>query len=63
DVPDCNKADFNGDGKVSGADLSFILSYWGPCGTVCATDLNQDGFTDSADLGLFLGFWGPCVVP
>jgi hypothetical protein len=63
DVPECNKADFNGDGKVSGADLSFILSYWGPCGTVCATDLNQDGFTDSADLGLFLGFWGPCVVP
>ena len=63
DVPDCNKADFNGDGEVSGADLSFILSYWGPCGTVCATDLNDDGTTNSADLGLFLGFWGPCIVP
>jgi hypothetical protein len=24
-------ADINGDGEVNGADMAFILSWWGPC--------------------------------
>ena len=29
----CLVADINGDGQVNGADLSYILGYWGVCGT------------------------------
>ncbi|MFZ9916226.1 MAG: hypothetical protein ACO3IB_12965, partial [Phycisphaerales bacterium] len=36
-------ADLNGDGLVNGADLSILLSAWGPCPGSCPADLNDDG--------------------
>ena len=46
--------DFNGDGAVSGSDLSELLARWGLPGP---TDLNGDGTTDGADLTQFLAAW------
>ena len=56
DVP-C-PGDFNGDGKVNGADLGLMLVDFGNKGSVA--DLNGDGRVDGADLGLLLSFWGDC---
>jgi predicted outer membrane repeat protein len=53
--------DLNGDGEVSGADLSIVLGLWGPCnGSVCLSDLNGDGNVNGADLSIILGYWGAC---
>ena len=52
-------ADFNGDGRVDGADLPIVLSSWGVC-PECAADINGDGKVDSADLGLLVAAWGNC---
>ena len=47
------QGDFNGDGKVNGADLGLALAGWGtPSG-----DVNGDGTTSGADLGLILAAW------
>ena len=60
-IPDCSMLcveDINGDGEVDGADLAYVLGYWGtddPLG-----DVNLDGIVDSADIGLVLAAWGPC---
>lgn len=51
--------DFNGDGVINGADLSYILGSWGEC-EGCNTDLNGDGIVNGADLAIILGLWGDC---
>ncbi|MFZ9882267.1 MAG: hypothetical protein ACO3QC_12795, partial [Phycisphaerales bacterium] len=51
-------ADINGDGVVSGADLSILLTRWGLSGT---GDLDGNGVVDSADLAMLLSSWGNCV--
>lgn len=56
DVP-C-RGDFNGDGKVDGADLGLLLVGWGTEDPL--VDLSEDGRVDGADLGLLLSFWGDC---
>ena len=48
--------DFDGDGKVDGADLATLLGSWGTDGA----DLTGDGNTDGADLAVLLGAWGDC---
>jgi formylglycine-generating enzyme required for sulfatase activity len=56
-------ADLNGDGQVSGTDLSVILAGWGPCGSGadCNGDINGDGSVNGPDLTALLAGWGPCV--
>jgi hypothetical protein len=48
--------DFNGDGKVNGADLGLLLAVWGPCDG-CPEDMNNDGMVDGGDIGLMLASW------
>lgn len=48
--------DFNEDGTVDGADLGFLVAFWGLAGA----DLDGDGDTNGADLGLLLSNWGGC---
>ena len=51
--------DFDGDGEVNGADLSFILSTWNT--TNKSADLDGSGTVDGADLSVLLAAWGlPC---
>ena len=52
--------DFDGDGKVDGADFGLLLVDWGPCGKNCETDLDGNGVVDGSDLGLLLIAWGDC---
>jgi hypothetical protein len=59
-IPECNQADFNGDGMVNGYDIGSMMSAWGPCGD-CPQDLSGDGIVDSQDLGLLFSLWGPCT--
>jgi hypothetical protein len=59
DVCDCPN-DFNVDGQVNGADLSLVLSNWGPCTGPCPYDLNGDGVINGSDLASVLSSWGPC---
>ena len=49
--------DFNNDGIVNGADLAFILAFWGSNDP--DVDLNGDGIVSAADLGILLSAWGP----
>ena len=53
-------ADLDGDGVVGFADLSELLTAWGPCppSAPCPTDLDGDGGTAFADLTRLLGAWG-----
>jgi len=62
-------ADFNGDGRVDGADLGELLNLWGPCPSSgpCPGNLNpeHDDVVDGADLGILLNSWSgeePCTV-
>lgn len=55
----CCTADFNGDGVVDGADLGFLLGYWG-ADYLNPADLDGDCDVDGADLGILLGQWGLC---
>ena len=55
--PPCT-ADFTGDGRVDGADLGVLMTWFGSTGF--AGDLDDDGDIDGADLGAFLIQWGPC---
>lgn len=50
-----NPADFNGDGRVNGADLGLILSAFNSA--TALYDLNHDGLVNGGDLGIFLGSW------
>jgi hypothetical protein len=57
------RADFDADGFVDGADLGRLLDAWMVCvGGNCAwagrMDLNDSGQVDGADLGLLLARWG-----
>lgn len=54
--PPC-ASDLNEDGRVSGADLTVLLSYWGFPGP---GDLNGDGIVNGGDIGILFGDWGPC---
>ncbi|MDG2031435.1 MAG: hypothetical protein P8J45_10575 [Phycisphaerales bacterium] len=51
-------ADFNGDDRVDGADLSMFLSEMASPTDDVRFDLNQDGIIDGADLAIMLGSWG-----
>ncbi|MCH2152862.1 MAG: hypothetical protein MK089_05930 [Phycisphaerales bacterium] len=52
------QADFNGDGKVDGADLALLLVEWNS--TDSFADLNCDSLVDGGDLSLLLSNWGFC---
>jgi hypothetical protein len=52
-------ADLNGDRRVDGFDLGFLLAAWGTGSS--AADLNQDGTVDGSDLGQLINAWGPCA--
>jgi hypothetical protein len=56
-VNDCIE-DLDGDGNVSGADLTLLLSTWGSGGV---GDIDGDGITSGADLTLLLSRWGACL--
>lgn len=52
--------DANGDGAVNGADLSALLSAWGPVTTGAsphAADFDASGVIDASDLTILLGAW------
>ena len=51
-------ADLFPDGRVDGADLTVLLSYWGYRDT--PADLDASGTVDGADLGMLFSAWGPC---
>ena len=59
-IPECNQADFNGDGIVNGYDIGSMMSAWGPCDN-CPQDLSGDGIVDAQDFGLLFALWGPCT--
>jgi hypothetical protein len=51
------------DGRIDGADLGAVLSYWGPATstpTSRACDVDNNGVVNGADLGLLLSNWGLC---
>lgn len=48
--------DIDGDGAVTGADLSALLGAWGT--DEALADLNHDGIIDGKDLTILLGNWG-----
>jgi hypothetical protein len=45
--------DLDGNGTVSGSDLTILLNGWG----TAAGDLNGDGTTDGSDMAVLLGNW------
>ena len=50
-----SSADFNGDWKVDGADMSILLGSWGSDNM--RHDLNGDGVINGGDLSILLGEW------
>ena len=54
--------DLNGDGAVTGADLSQLLAAWGSCADEppCIADIDGNGQVDGADLAALLAAWGVC---
>jgi hypothetical protein len=56
--PPC-RADLNGNGAVGFADLTALLSAWGPC-IDCPADLDGSNVVSFADLTMLLVAWGPC---
>ncbi|MCE2884648.1 MAG: SUMF1/EgtB/PvdO family nonheme iron enzyme [Planctomycetaceae bacterium] len=56
------ESDINGDGIVSGADLTQILSGWGAC-SGCAADINGDNLIDGIDLSFVLARWAGLCAP
>ncbi len=58
-VCDCI-GDINGDRMVNGADISAVLSLWGPDPTLPAADISGDGVVNGVDLAMLLSNWGPC---
>ena len=49
--------DIDGDGIVSGADLTLLLGQWGTCSEDCSGDLDGDGSIGGSDLTILLGEW------
>jgi hypothetical protein len=56
---DC-PADLNGDGEVAAQDITFVIGWWGPCGSLCPADIDRNGAVDAADLSIVMGAWGEC---
>jgi len=56
----CCPSDLNGDGNINGADISAVLSFWGPNPVFPAADIDGDGVVGGADLAAILSSWGPC---
>jgi len=58
-------ADLDGDGVVTGGDLSMVLVAWGTCpvGVPCPADLDGDGVVTGGDLSVLLVDFGPCAGP
>ncbi len=55
---DLKQGDVNGDGKIDGFDLDFVLRNWGQAGKTRAEgDLNGDTMIDGFDLDLVLRNW------
>jgi len=54
-VPTFHSADLNGDCRVDGSDLAFVLGGW--ASNSPAADVNGDGIVNGADLSLVLGQW------
>ena len=54
-------ADLNQDDVVDGADLAYVLGYWGT--TDERGDVNKDGMVDAADIGILVSAWGLCPTP
>lgn len=54
--PSACPADFDADGVVAAADLTFMLATW----ATPAADLDGDGNTGAADLTALLAAWGVC---
>lgn len=58
------RGDIGADGRVDGADLGALLSWWGPTVPAnpvsVACDLDGDGRVDGVDLASVLSNWGPC---
>ena len=52
---------FNGDHRVNGADLGYLLFEWGPANANTVSDINRDGQVNGADIGYLLNAWGPCT--
>jgi len=51
-------ADINGDGVVSGTDLTQLLAAWGS--DSATADINDDNTVDGLDLAAVLAGWGAC---
>ena len=56
----CCPGDLNGDDNINGADISAVLSFWGPNPVFPAADIDGDGVVGGADLAVILSSWGPC---
>lgn len=52
--------DLNGDGRVSGADLSVVLCNWGTSVPGTTGDVNADGTVNGEDLSVLVAAWGDC---
>ena len=53
-------ADFNGDGRVDGLDLTTFLTQWGVCaGCDCTADFDGDCVVGGPDLAVVLSSWSP----
>jgi len=59
DVAPC-PADLDGNGSVGFADLTQLISAWGPCAG-CPEDLDGNGSVGFADLTALLTGWGRCA--
>ena len=57
EVQELPSADINGDGRVNGIDLAYVLTYWGT--QTALADLNRDGFVGGEDLTIILSSWAP----
>jgi hypothetical protein len=53
-------ADLDGDGFVTAADLSLLLTGWG--NPASGVDIDGDGNVGAADLSLLLAAWGDCPL-
>jgi len=55
-----NLGDFNGDGAVTGLDLTYLLACYGGSDAQCLRlDLNRDGSVSFLDIEVLFALWGP----